>query len=143
MASPAPQKVGPLLEDWSCLDVARWLRANGHGDHTTAFLAQRIDGPVLLELTLGDMEQMGMAQAGARRRLVKQIDNLAMASGMERGGSKNASHGEAQYREEDGLRDSRSSSGSSKGTDATLPSWERGGAHSVPPGKQSKYLEDV
>lgn len=60
--------------EWSCLDVARWLKAGGFQDQTHVFLGNRIDGMALLSMKGQDLQEV--EDDAARRKLSSKIDAL-------------------------------------------------------------------
>ena len=57
------------------MDVGSWLRSLGLGQYEAAFRDNEIDAEVLLELTDGDLEKLGVL-LGHRKRLLKAIAEL-------------------------------------------------------------------
>ena len=60
------------------MDVGSWLRSLGLGQYEATFRDNAIDAEVLLELTDGDLEKLGVL-LGHRKRLLKAIAELASA----------------------------------------------------------------
>ena len=52
---------------WDCGAVGRWLEAAGFGELTATFAAQRVDGEVLLKLTVADLQQLKARETRRRR----------------------------------------------------------------------------
>lgn len=61
-------------------DVRRWLDAIGLGQYAEAFSANDIDGEILPDLTAEDLEKIGVASLGHRKKLMKAIAALAPAA---------------------------------------------------------------
>jgi class 3 adenylate cyclase/predicted ATPase len=59
------------------LDIAAWLHGLGLGRYEPAFRANNIDADVLSELTEADLERLGVASLGHRKRLLRVIAALA------------------------------------------------------------------
>jgi len=58
------------------LDVAAWLKGLGFEQYDLAFRGQDIDGDILKGLSEADLERIGVASLGHRRRLMKAIAQL-------------------------------------------------------------------
>jgi hypothetical protein len=67
---------GKVIDDWSVGDVRDWLEAVRLGQHSSSFEANEINGPILLEMTLEDLDYMGMSILGHRKVLLKGIEDL-------------------------------------------------------------------
>jgi class 3 adenylate cyclase/predicted ATPase len=61
------------------MDIGGWLRNVGLGQYESAFIENAIDTDVLLELTEGDLEKLGI-RLGDRKRLIKAIKAMAGGS---------------------------------------------------------------
>jgi class 3 adenylate cyclase/tetratricopeptide (TPR) repeat protein len=55
------------------MDVGAWLRGLGLGEYEAKFRDNRIDGDVLLRLTVDDLRDVGVVAVGDRRRLLAAI----------------------------------------------------------------------
>ena len=62
------------------MDVARWLESLGLGQYAEAFAANHIDEELLPDLTLEDLETLGVASLGHRKKLQKAISALGSAT---------------------------------------------------------------
>ena len=62
------------------LDIERWLAELGLGQYAAAFKANDIDGALLEELTAEDLESIGIASVGHRRKLLAAIARLLSGS---------------------------------------------------------------
>ena len=60
------------------MDVGEWLRSLGLSQYETLFRQNDIDAEVLIELTDGDLEKVGVS-LGHRKRLLKSIAALGGA----------------------------------------------------------------
>ena len=58
------------------VDVGAWLRGLGLGQYEQAFRDNDIDTEVLAELAEADLERLGVASLGHRKRLLKAIAAL-------------------------------------------------------------------
>ena len=58
------------------MDVGAWLRGLGLGQYEPAFRDNDIDAEVLPELAEADLERLGVASLGHRKRLLKAIAAL-------------------------------------------------------------------
>jgi hypothetical protein len=86
MAQPyaEPPQVEALLEasttssvaDWPVEKVMDWLSAAGLGHISKNFEEHRITGDVLLELTSGDLEEIGVRALGDKKRLLRAVVQL-------------------------------------------------------------------
>jgi len=95
--SPAPAVVGPIAQppaepprveafleastvssvaDWPIEKVMDWLGAAGLGHLSQNFEEHRITGDVLLELTSGDLEEIGVRALGDKKRLLRAVVQL-------------------------------------------------------------------
>eukprot|EP01116_Phalansterium_solitarium_P025652 TRINITY_DN9911_c0_g1_i1.p1 TRINITY_DN9911_c0_g1~~TRINITY_DN9911_c0_g1_i1.p1 ORF type:complete len:432 (-),score=155.32 TRINITY_DN9911_c0_g1_i1:233-1528(-) len=71
------------VEHWTVDDVARWLEAEGFGEHLQAFGHNRIDGSVLLLLDEADLkESLGVSLVGDRKKLFHAIVLLRSRDGL-------------------------------------------------------------
>jgi hypothetical protein len=57
------------------MDIGEWLKGIGLGRHEAAFRDSAIDADVLVDLTDGDLEKLGLP-VGDRKRLLKAIAQL-------------------------------------------------------------------
>ena len=62
------------------MDVARWLESLGLHQYADAFAANDIDEEMLRDLTLEDLETLGVASLGHRKKLLKAISTLGSAA---------------------------------------------------------------
>ncbi len=62
------------------MDVARWLESLGLRQYAEAFKANDIDEALLGDLTDDDLEKLGVASLGHRKKLLKAIAALAPAA---------------------------------------------------------------
>ena len=62
------------------MDVAAWLASLGLEQYAPAFRDNAIDAELLPELTEGDLEKLGVAALGHRKRLLKAIEALRHAT---------------------------------------------------------------
>jgi len=95
--SPAPAMLGPIAQppaeppqvealletstvssvaDWPVEKVMDWLSAAGLGHIAKNFEEHRITGDVLLELTSGDLEEIGIRALGDKKRLLRAVVQL-------------------------------------------------------------------
>ncbi len=72
------------------LKIADWLNAIGMGQYTQAFLQNDVDGDVLLALTEGDLEKLGVT-LGHRKKISKAIAELNVADAIDAGANRPAS----------------------------------------------------
>ena len=59
--------------------VEEWLKSLGFGEYAARFVENDIDWMILAELTDQDLEKIGVASLGHRRRLLKAIAALNKA----------------------------------------------------------------
>eukprot|EP00939_MAST-03C_sp_MAST-3C-sp1_P001611 g1611.t1 len=67
----------PMVQ-WSVEDVCEWLKREGYGSFVAEFSASEIDGEMLADMTLQDLDEIigGGASKGAKKRsLMKSIEN--------------------------------------------------------------------
>ena len=60
------------------MDIADWLRSLGLEQYEPAFRDNAIDGSVLARLTRDDLNDIGVAQVGHRRKLLDAIAALGV-----------------------------------------------------------------
>ncbi|XP_063679367.1 SH3 and multiple ankyrin repeat domains protein 3-like isoform X7 [Bolinopsis microptera] len=65
---------GKHVEDWEAADVAEWLCGLGLGEYKSIFMENDIKGPNLLDLTKGDLKELGITKLGHRITLTKEIN---------------------------------------------------------------------
>ena len=58
------------------MDVGAWLRGLGLGQYEPAFRENDVDADVLPELTEADLERLGVASLGHRKKLLRGIAAL-------------------------------------------------------------------
>eukprot|EP00727_Mastigamoeba_balamuthi_P013881 m51a1_g9115 hypothetical protein (431) ;mRNA; f:124707-126247 len=68
---------GLTPSEWSCSDVSRWLEYVGLGALAPALAAARVDGEVLLALGGAELKEAGVAQLGARKKLLARVAELS------------------------------------------------------------------
>lgn len=56
--------VTAVLDEWSVADVMCWLEDQNLGQYGNTFMTNDITGPVLLDLSLEDLDYMGMTALG-------------------------------------------------------------------------------
>ncbi len=57
-------------------EIRQWLREQGLGQYADAFEENEIDQSLLLDLSDGDLKELGMAAMGHRKRLLKAVASL-------------------------------------------------------------------
>src|SRR3954452_20623911 len=62
------------------VDVGAWLRGLGLGQYEPAFRENDVDADVLPELTEADLERLGVAPLGPRKKLLRGISALRAGS---------------------------------------------------------------
>lgn len=65
-----------LIDDWTVADVRDWLHAVLLTQYAPLFESNEINGPILLEISLEDLDYMGMTILGHRKVLLKGIEDL-------------------------------------------------------------------
>ena len=60
----------------SAVDIAAWLRELGLERYETAFRSNDIDVDLLSDLTEADLERLGVASLGHRKKLLRAIEAL-------------------------------------------------------------------
>ncbi len=58
------------------MDISQWLESLGLGQYAEAFAANDIDEEILLDLTLEDLQTLGVGSLGHRKKLLKAISAL-------------------------------------------------------------------
>lgn len=64
------------IDAWTVADVRDWLHAVLLGQYAPLFEGNEINGPILLEITLEDLDYMGMTILGHRKVLLRGIEDL-------------------------------------------------------------------
>lgn len=64
------------IHDWTVEDVRDWLNAILLSQYAPLFETNEINGPILLEISLEDLDYMGMTILGHRKVLLKGIEDL-------------------------------------------------------------------
>ena len=64
------------IEFWTVADVFEWLTFAQLSDYSGSFRANEISGPLLLEITLDDLDYMGVTKLGHRKTILKSIEDL-------------------------------------------------------------------
>ena len=74
---------------WTCDDVTEWLQAISMDAHAEQFNKNEINGQVLLEVGLDDLDYMQITKLGHRKLLLKSIGELKKNGGMFASGAEN------------------------------------------------------
>lgn len=64
------------LHTWSVVDVAAWLNSISMAQYASAFSQNEITGPILLDLSLEDLDYMGITILGHRKTILNGIEEL-------------------------------------------------------------------
>ena len=64
------------VEDWTVDDVSLWLDSILLSQHIDKFATNAINGPILLDISLNDLDYMGITVLGHRKVLLKGIEDL-------------------------------------------------------------------
>lgn len=64
------------VEDWTTDDVSSWLDSILLSQHIDKFVSNAINGPILLDISLNDLDYMGITVLGHRKVLLKGIEDL-------------------------------------------------------------------
>lgn len=64
------------MEFWSVSDVSEWLSSAQLYQYAAAFIANEISGLILLDITLDDLDYMGISILGHRKIILKSIEDL-------------------------------------------------------------------
>lgn len=62
---------------WSMDDVGEWLTSKNLGQYTPNFQQNEINGSVLLDISLEDLDYMGITILGHRKTILKGIEELS------------------------------------------------------------------
>jgi hypothetical protein len=65
-----------VLDEWTVQDVVCWLEDQNLGQYSGGFVSNEITGPVLLDLSLEDLDYMGMTALGHRKIILRSIEDL-------------------------------------------------------------------
>jgi len=77
-----PCGVSPGHESWTSEAVANWLHTNELGHVAGMFLAHRITGDILLDLTSKDLVEVGVQALGDRKRFLRAVAQLRPPSNL-------------------------------------------------------------
>eukprot|EP00808_Paulinella_micropora_P022933 g26443.t1 len=78
--TPAQQSAAlPALVDMSAAEVQTWLETTSFKSMAPLFAQNGIDGEILVELTLTDLEELGIKLEGRRKALMKKIQQVHMS----------------------------------------------------------------
>lgn len=61
---------------WSCQDVAKWLNSLSLPQFADSFVANEISGAILLDVSLDDLDYMGIKVLAHRKLILKGIEDL-------------------------------------------------------------------
>ena len=64
------------IDHWTVSDVSAWLHAVVLSQYAALFEGNEINGPILLEISLEDLDYMGMTILGHRKVLLRGIEDL-------------------------------------------------------------------
>lgn len=64
------------IDSWTVNDVNEWLVSAQLSQYSASFIANEISGLVLLDLTLDDLDYMGVSILGHRKIILKSIEDL-------------------------------------------------------------------
>ena len=64
------------VENWGKGEVSRWLTTLNLENYCDTFMQHQINGEVLLELSLEDLDYMSIKALGHRKTILKEIENL-------------------------------------------------------------------
>jgi hypothetical protein len=81
VAPPMPCAPPMGHASWTSEMVANWLSTNGLGHLVTVFMAHRITGDVLLDLTSDDLVEIGVQALGDRKRFLRAAAQFRSPSG--------------------------------------------------------------
>jgi hypothetical protein len=65
------------VEEWGVAQVCEWVQSIGMGVYRPLFLSHHVDGDLLLVLTDGDLEEIGIDSSLHRKRILRKRDKLA------------------------------------------------------------------
>ena len=65
-----------LIESWGFVDVANWLRSKSLGQFADIFVANEIDGSILMDLRDADFVDMGISLIGHRILIKNAIKDI-------------------------------------------------------------------
>ena len=64
------------VHDWSVADVFGWLTAVQLGEYSTSFRANEISGSLLMDITLDDLDYLGITKLGHRKIILRSVEDL-------------------------------------------------------------------
>lgn len=64
-------------DSWSVADVCEWLASKGLDQHIGSFQQNEISGPILLELSLQDLDYMGITVLAHRKIILNGIEEIS------------------------------------------------------------------
>lgn len=64
------------VNNWNVQDVAQWLTSMMLDQYTQAFITNQIDGPILLDVSLEDLDYMEIKVLGHRKIILRGIEDL-------------------------------------------------------------------
>merc|ERR1719399_1481169 len=94
------------VSHWGVADVGAWLGRIGLERHAPTFASNEIDGPLLLELGLDDLDYMEVKVLAHRKALLKGVADLKRGGSGEvenRGGNANGSAGAGRPKQGKGV----------------------------------------
>lgn len=64
------------LQLWTPAEVGLWLLRSGHGQFAKLFEEHNVGGDILMDVTMDDLQEMGVTKVGDRRRLLNAFKSL-------------------------------------------------------------------
>ena len=64
-------------DSWSVADVCEWLASKGLDQHIGSFQQNEISGPILLDLSLQDLDYMGITVLAHRKIILNGIEEIS------------------------------------------------------------------
>ena len=72
-------KINPVTV-WSCDEVRKWLASIGLDQYSSVFYENQINGEVLLDISLEDLDYMSITALGHRKLILKAVESLKITS---------------------------------------------------------------
>ncbi len=64
------------IGNWNVKDVSDWFAFIGLEQYAASFAANEISGPILLDISLEDLDYMGITVLGHRKTILRGIEDL-------------------------------------------------------------------
>jgi SAM domain (Sterile alpha motif) len=64
------------VHDWSVADVFEWLTSAQLDEYSTSFRENEVNGSLLVDITLDDLDYLGVKKLGHRKIILRSIEDL-------------------------------------------------------------------